>query len=86
MADPKKKKTILMSTQPSEEDWQPSLGDQVVQTLKDKASLQGFSVKVAPTTTDSFNVGAIKSKDPAFANKKDTKNKYFFGLQYTKQF
>lgn len=82
------KKTILKSTQPSEENWKPSFGQKVLSSLRDKSAIKGFTIKVEPTRTDSFNIGAMKSKRPSTDRNSDSggKGQYFVGLRYTKRF
>lgn len=83
-----KKKTILMSENVAEENWQPSKTRRFTRALKG-AAIRGFTIKVEPTNTDSFNIGAMKSKaknENERNNNGNGKGKYFVGLRYTKKF
>ena len=89
---PKKeeKRTILKSSTPSRENWQPSIATKVVRHLKDKAKVRGFTVKYEPTTTDSFKVGQQHGKMPrregyVHGAGKPRPGKYF-GISYKKEF
>ena len=73
-----KKRTILMSEDPSKETWQPSAGRRLVRHLREKARIKGFGLKYQPTKTDSFRAGAMKSKGKGASR--------FIGMTYKKGF
>jgi hypothetical protein len=81
------KKTILMSENSADENWQPSKTRKFTRSLRG-AAIRGFTIKVEPTRTDSFNIGAMKSKAQGNDRNNDGngKGKYFVGLRYTKKF
>jgi len=86
MADPKK--TILKSTQPSEENWQIGIGKRVVRLLKEKSALKGFSVRIKPTKTDSFLTGAVRAHTGKTIGEQRSSpsSRHYFGIEYTKEF
>lgn len=83
--DMPKKKTILKSTQKSEENWQPSMS---VGRLAERASIDGFTAKIPTGDHASVKIGAMKSNTGKTIgeSRTDQSGRFMFGARFTKRF
>ena len=89
MAEKKKKRTILMSEDPSEENWQPGPGKRLMRHLREKVRVRTSGIRYSPTKTDSFKAGSVRGRQPprgTRARQARAGGGRMFGLMYRKKF